>query len=384
LIAQLRFHRRSGIIDVNKSPHPNGQMNVVYRNSPTRSGKSGSLRSRPPTTDLHSSDIKQDSDSERDNASRNIIRTTQDPAPFKASNHNPVSNVVKSGGDETVISPLDTDFHKTYRIIDVNRSPRLKGQMNIVYRNSPTRSGESSSSTGRSTTRDLHSRRHNPSSSMIDTVQDTTSFKGNNHSPLSKPIKNAAAVTSVSPLDTRFRRRSKALDANKSQSLLPQVDITDRHTAVRLKLCVSFIKASRVKDKEQASVEADNTSREVVDRDTDHASEKPDNISNEVIYRNEDHASEKVDSTSRDVIDRDEDQASANDGNTSREVIDRVEEQASANNGNTSRVAIDRDEDQASANDGSTSRVVTDRDEDQDSEKADDTSREMIAGDEEQ
>ncbi|CAF1435053.1 unnamed protein product, partial [Didymodactylos carnosus] len=239
-IAQLRFHRRSGIIDVNKSPHPNGQMNVVYRNSPTRSGKSGSSRSRPPTTDLHSSGIKQDSDNERDNGSTNRTRTTQDPAPFKASNHNPVSKVVKSGADETVITSSDTGFHKIYRIIDENKASPVNQQGNIAGR--------------------------------LGEVQLQVRFCFNDQSA-SMELHNAGV--------------GKGVFGRDEDQASEKVEDTSMEAVER--------------DEDPASANDGNASREEVNRDVDEASEKADeasekadDTSREQVNRDEDQASEKA------------------------------------------------------------------------------------------
>ncbi|CAF1300170.1 unnamed protein product, partial [Didymodactylos carnosus] len=225
-----------------------------YRNSPTRSGKSGSLRSRPPTTDLHSSDIKQDSDSERNNASRNRVEITQDSAPFKADNRSPV---------------------------DGNKSPAFDRQENITDRQSAVRLEITDSFTDQSPSTELHN-------ADVKQDYDTGHHDNDTSSEISgrpqDPVSDWGDDPSNDMIDrSRDPVSDKADDASS--------DMIDRpHDPV--------------------STWDEDPSGDLIDRAQDLVSDKVDYASSDMIDRPQDSVSDKADDASSDMGDRAHDPAS--------------------------------------------------------------------------
>ncbi|CAF1608687.1 unnamed protein product, partial [Didymodactylos carnosus] len=178
--------------------------------------------------------------------------------------------------DETIVSGSDTGSGRRSGIPDGNKSPLLVRQENIMNRQTPFPNTDF--------IQDYDTGHHGDaiSSELVDIDEDPALEKSGSHSPVSKPVKSDADETVVSGSDTRFGRRYRIVDGNKSPPSDRQENIMDRQTPISLEKADSFHDQS-------PSTELPNTDFKQ-DYDTGH---HVDAISSECVDRDEDPASEK-------------------------------------------------------------------------------------------
>ncbi|CAF1039098.1 unnamed protein product [Didymodactylos carnosus] len=256
--------RRSGTPDGNKSPLLVRQVNIMDRQTPVPLEKADSFHDQSPSTELPNTDFKQDYDTGHyvNAISSKLVDRDEDPASEKSGSHSPVSNPVKGDADETVVSGSNADSGKTSGIPHGNKSPLLVRQVNIMDRQTPI-SAITDSSHDQSPLaelsdtdfiQDYDTGHHGDavSSELVDRDEDPALEKSRSHSPVSNPVKGDADWTVVSGSDTRFGRRYRIVDGNKSPPSDRQGNVMDHQTPSALEKADSFHDQS-------ASVELHNT-----------------------------------------------------------------------------------------------------------------------------